>query len=182
LVTGGAGYVGSHACKALRGAGFLPVTYDNLERGHERLVRWGPLERGDIKERERLADVLRRHRPVAVMHFAAHSLVEESSREPALYYRNNVQGSLTLLEVMREEGIDCLVNSSSAAVYGQATTIPIPEESPPLPVNAYGALRPDRADKAQESNRSPPGCAVRTRGESCSRTAAPNPAPWAFSP
>src|SRR5438105_12611388 len=94
LVTGGAGYVGSHTCRAIKEAGFLPIAYDNLARGHRELVRFGPLEEGDIRDSRRLAEVFARHRPVAVMHFAALAYVGESVVEPWLYYNNNVIGSL----------------------------------------------------------------------------------------
>src|SRR5690606_30230164 len=94
LVTGGAGYIGSHACKALAAAGFAPVAFDNLSAGHSDAVRWGPFEQGDIGDRARLDEVLSRHRPVAVLHFAAHAYVGESVTDPAKYYRNNVAHSL----------------------------------------------------------------------------------------
>ena len=104
LVTGGAGYVGSHACKALAGAGYRPVVYDNLSRGHREAVRWGPLVEGDLHDRDRLGAALRSHRVSAVMHFAAFAYVGESVTDPELYYRNNVGGTLALLEAMREAG------------------------------------------------------------------------------
>src|SRR5581483_7773674 len=93
LVTGGAGYIGSHACKAIAARGFVPVTYDNLSRGHREAVKWGPLEVGDIGEPGRLRAVFERYQPVAVMHFAAFAYVGESVEQPLLYYRNNVAGS-----------------------------------------------------------------------------------------
>src|SRR5271169_2067211 len=92
LVTGGAGFVGSHACKALSHAGYLPVTFDNLERGHERAVKWGPLEQGDLRNEKDLQRVFEARRPWAVMHFAAYAYVGESTVEPAKYYDNNVNG------------------------------------------------------------------------------------------
>src|SRR5258708_181601 len=92
LVTGGAGFIGSHACKTLANKGFLPVTYDNLSRGHRNAVRWGPLEVGDITDRDRVRAVLEEFRPVGVMHFAAFADVGESIKDPLLYYRNNVAG------------------------------------------------------------------------------------------
>ena len=103
LVTGGAGYVGSHVCKALAAGGENPVTYDNLARGHEWAVKWGPLENGDLNDKERLRQVMRKHRPEAVIHFAAYAYVGESVTDPGLYYRNNVVGTLSLLEIMKEE-------------------------------------------------------------------------------
>ena len=102
LVTGGAGYIGSHTCKALRQAGFEPVTYDNLARGNAEAVKWGPLEVGDVTDRVRLREVMARHRPAAVVHFAALAYVGESNENPAAYYRNNVGGTAALLESIRE--------------------------------------------------------------------------------
>ena len=117
LVTGGAGYVGSHACKALAAAGHTPVTYDSLERGHDWAVKWGPLEAGELCDRARLAEVIANHRPTAVMHFAAYADVGESVAEPDKYYRNNVAGTLALLETMRDHDVALIVFSSSCAIY-----------------------------------------------------------------
>ena len=100
LVTGGAGYIGSHACKALARAGYRPVVYDDLRRGHDWAVQWGPLEQGDLLDRERLDAVIAHYRPEAVMHFAGYAYVGESIGDPGAYYRNNTFGSLTLLEAM----------------------------------------------------------------------------------
>ncbi|MGH6971082.1 MAG: NAD-dependent epimerase/dehydratase family protein, partial [Caulobacteraceae bacterium] len=119
LVTGGAGYIGSHTCKALAGAGHTPVTYDNLSRGFAHAVKWGPLEQGDILDAARLADVIARHRPDAVIHFAAFAYVGEAMDDPALYYRNNVVGTQSLLEAMRAGGVSRIVFSSSCTTYGQ---------------------------------------------------------------
>jgi UDP-arabinose 4-epimerase len=141
LVTGGAGYIGSHACKALARAGYLPVAYDNLSRGHRHAVRWGPLVEGEIEDRARLAAALRAHRASAVMHFAAFAYVAEAMADPALYYRNNLIGSLTLLDAMREEGVGRLVFSSSCVVYGIPDRTPILETTPARPVNPYGATK-----------------------------------------
>ncbi len=105
LVTGGAGYIGSNACKALYQAGYTPVSYDNLVYGHSRAVRWGPLEVGDINDRKRLDEVMEQYRPAAVMHFAAYAYVGESVQDPGKYYRNNVAGTLTLLEALHDHGI-----------------------------------------------------------------------------
>src|SRR5262245_40293027 len=104
LVTGGAGYIGSHACKALARAGYLPVSYDNLISGHQWAVKWGPFERGDILDRRRLNEAIAKHQPDAVMHFAAFASVNESVNDPGKYYRNNVAGSLTVFEAMRDNG------------------------------------------------------------------------------
>ena len=141
LVTGGAGYVGSHACKALARAGFLPVAYDNLSRGFAQAVKWGPLERGDLLDPERLAAVFAKHRPAAVIHFAAFAYVAESVADPAAYYRNNVVGTLTLLDTMRAAGVGRLVFSSSCATYGAAEQSPVTEETPQRPVSPYGATK-----------------------------------------
>ncbi len=141
LVTGGAGYIGSHACKALAQAGYLPVAYDNLSRGHRWAVKWGPFEQGDIADGQRLRAALLRYRPVAVMHFAAYAYVSESVQHPALYYRNNVAGSLNLLEAMRSAGTRALVFSSTCATYGVPDCLPIREDHPQRPLNPYGASK-----------------------------------------
>lgn len=141
LVTGGAGYIGSHACKALARAGYRPVSYDNLVYGHEWAVKWGPLERGDILDRARLDDVMARHKPDAVMHFAAFAYVGESVAEPAKYYRNNVAGSLALIEACRGHGVNSFVFSSTCATYGSPDKLPIGEDTPQRPINPYGASK-----------------------------------------
>lgn len=141
LVTGGAGYVGAHACKALARAGHEPVALDNLTQGRRSLVRWGPLEVGDVADPGCLDAVFRRHRPDAVMHFAAVASVAESVGNPGLYYRTNVGGTLSLLDAMRRHGVDALVFSSSCAVYGSPDVVPIVEEHPQAPVNPYGASK-----------------------------------------
>jgi UDP-glucose-4-epimerase GalE len=138
LVTGGAGYVGSHVCKALAAAGHTPVVYDNLGRGHREFVRWGPLEVGDVSDAARLDAVFARHRIDAVMHFAALAYVGESVGDPALYYRNNVGGTLELLEAMRRAGVRRLVFSSTCATYGVPERMPITEDLPQQPINPYG--------------------------------------------
>jgi UDP-arabinose 4-epimerase len=141
LVTGGAGYVGSHACKALAGSGFEPVALDNLVAGHDWAVKWGPFEQGDIGDRECLDALIERHSPVAVMHFAAFAYVGESVRDPGKYYRNNVAGTLTLLEAMRDHGVRHFIFSSTCATYGVPDRIPIPEDAPQAPINPYGASK-----------------------------------------
>lgn len=138
LVTGGAGYVGSHAAKALAAAGYLPVTVDNLCHGHRWMVRWGPLEEGDLLDRSFLDSTLAKWRPEAVLHFAGLISVGESVLDPGRYYQNNVTGSLNLLEAMRDGGVDRLVFSSTAAVYGAPDVVPIPETAAIRPVNPYG--------------------------------------------
>ena len=141
LVTGGAGYIGSHTCKALAAAGFMPVAYDNLVFGHEWAVKWGPLARGDILDRGRLEEVFRQYKPSAIVHFAAYAYVGESVEQPAKYYKNNVTGTLTLLEAMRDHGVEQMVYSSTCATYGRPQMIPIPEHHPQNPVNPYGASK-----------------------------------------
>lgn len=141
LVTGGAGYIGSHACKALAKSGYTPVTYDNLVYGHEWAVRWGPLERGDILDRSRLSEVIAAYKPGAIMHFGAFAYVGESVSDPGKYYRNNVMGSLNLLEVARDHGIDSFVFSSTCATYGVPSKLPITEDTPQNPINPYGATK-----------------------------------------
>jgi UDP-arabinose 4-epimerase len=141
LVTGGAGYIGSHACKALAQAGYVPVTYDNLSRGNRHAVRWGPFVEGDVGDRAAVVAALRAHGVSAVMHFAAFAYVGESGTEPALYYRNNVVGTLTLLDAMREAGVDCIVFSSTCATYGLPDAMPIAETTPQRPVNSYGETK-----------------------------------------
>jgi UDP-arabinose 4-epimerase len=138
LVTGGAGYIGSHAAKALARAGYEPVSYDNLGRGHREAVRWGPLVEGDLADRALLVATLRRFKIAAVMHFAAFAYVGESVQQPELYFRNNVANSLTLLEAMGEAGVRDIVFSSTCATYGLPETMPIAEDTPQHPVNPYG--------------------------------------------
>lgn len=138
LVTGGAGYVGSHAASALSVAGLVPITYDNLSRGHRDHVRFGPLEEGDILDEVRLVEVMNEYRPAAVMHFAALAYVGESVEAPLDYYRNNFAGALTLLGAMRTCGIERFVFSSTCAVYGTPETQPMAETLPLAPINPYG--------------------------------------------
>jgi UDP-arabinose 4-epimerase len=141
LVTGGAGYIGSHTCKALRAAGYTPVTFDNLVYGHAEAVRWGVLERGDIGDRARLDAVISDHAPTAIVHFAAYAYVGESVTDPGKYYRNNVAGTLTLLEAARDHGIGRFIFSSTCATYGVPSEIPIVETTPQAPINPYGASK-----------------------------------------
>lgn len=138
LVTGGAGYIGSHACKSLAEAGFEPVVYDNLVYGHEWAVKWGPLIKGDLFDGDRLSQVFAEHTPVAVMHFAAYAYVGESVSNPAKYYQNNVVGTLTLLEQMRRAQVSNIVFSSTCATYGIPETVPITEDQRQAPINPYG--------------------------------------------
>jgi UDP-arabinose 4-epimerase len=141
LVVGGAGYVGSHACKALAEAGYKPVTLDNLRTGHADAVKWGPLVEADFGNVERVRQTVREHAITAAMHFGALSLVAESVAEPARYYANNVAGTLRLLEALGAEGVGRIVFSSSAAVYGEASADPIPEDAALNPINPYGETK-----------------------------------------
>lgn len=138
LVTGGAGYIGSHACKALKKAGYLPVVFDNLVYGHEEDVRWGPFVKGDITDRSAIDKVLHEQKPIGVVHFAGYAYVGESVTNPGKYYRNNIVGSLTLLEAMRDNQVKNLVFSSTCAVYGIPVQVPIPENHSFDPINPYG--------------------------------------------
>ena len=138
LVTGGAGYIGSHVCKALAACGYEPVTYDNLSRSNRWAVKWGPLEEGEIADGTRLRAVLDRYQPVAVIHFAAFAYVGESVEQPLLYYKNNVGGSAALFRAIIETRTIPVVFSSTCAIYGVPEQIPIPEEHPQRPINPYG--------------------------------------------
>jgi UDP-arabinose 4-epimerase len=141
LVTGGAGYIGSHACKALARAGYVPVVFDNLSRGHSEAVRWGPFVKGDLADREQLLDAMAVHGVTAVMHFAAFAFVGESVADPAVYYRNNFVGTLSLLDAMREARVDNIVFSSTCATYGIPAGTLISETAPQLPINPYGETK-----------------------------------------
>ena len=141
LVTGGAGYIGSHACKALARAGFVPVTFDNLCTGWRDAVRFGPFEEGDLADSSRLADVFDRWRPVAVMHFAALSLVGDSMRDPGRYWRANVLGALNLIEAAVAAGCLDFVFSSTCATYGDQDGVVLTEDTPQAPINAYGGSK-----------------------------------------
>ncbi len=140
LVTGGAGYIGAHACRALVRSGFRPVVYDNMSTGHRQFVA-GELVVGDLLDKEKLARTFAAHDVAAVMHFAAASLVGESMADPEKYYINNVTGTLSLLEAMRRAGCKRLVFSSTGAVYGQADSKAISEDFACAPINPYGASK-----------------------------------------
>ena len=141
LVTGGAGYIGAHACKFLGEAGFVPVCFDNLSTGHRGFVRWGPLVEGDLLDPPALRAAIEEYRPVAILHFAANALVGESVADPAKYYRNNTLGSFNLIEAARAAGIGHFVFSSTCASYGIPSVVPIPEDHPQVPINAYGSSK-----------------------------------------
>ena len=141
LVTGGAGYIGSHAAKALRQAGFSVVVYDNLAAGHRAAAKFGDFVEGDIADTTAVREALRSHDIFAVMHFAALLDVGESVREPARYYRNNVTGALSVLEAMAAESVKYFVFSSTCATYGEPVETPITEAHPQKPINSYGETK-----------------------------------------
>ena len=141
LVTGGAGYIGSHACRALAAAGHVPVTYDNLSTGHKWAVKWGPLVVGDLSDAASLRKTIRQYDVQAVLHFAAHSLVGESTQRPRKYYRNNLVNTLNLLDAMLDTGVRRIVLSSTCAVYGEPQTEILHEMHPTQPVNPYGETK-----------------------------------------
>ena len=141
LVTGGAGFIGSHTAKLLSRSNVEPVVYDNLTTGNRSAVRWGPLVQGDILDTSHLAKTLARFEPDAVIHFAASAYVGESVEDPSKYYRNNVTGTLSLLNACREAKIDKIIFSSSCATYGVPAILPINEATPQTPVNPYGRTK-----------------------------------------
>ncbi|MGY5811242.1 UDP-glucose 4-epimerase GalE [Rhizobium sp. LEGMi198b] len=141
LVAGGAGYIGSHTAKLLRSQDIEPIVFDNLVTGHRSSVRWGPFVHGDILDTSSLARTLLQYKPDAVVHFAASAYVGESVEDPAKYYRNNVGGTLSLLDACRHAGIDKVIFSSSCATYGVPESLPITETTPQLPINPYGRTK-----------------------------------------
>lgn len=141
LVTGGAGYIGSHACKALAEKGYEPVVFDNLVYGHEHAVKWGPLIQGNLEDNDAVRSVLREYTPEAVIHFAAYAYVGESVENPRKYYANNVTGTQSLVNAMLDEGIKNLVFSSTCATYGQPDELPIKETTTQSPINPYGRTK-----------------------------------------
>ncbi|MHA3980125.1 UDP-glucose 4-epimerase GalE [Halovulum sp. GXIMD14794] len=141
LVTGGAGFVGSHCAKTLAKQGFRPVVYDDLRRGNAWAVRWGPHVAAPLEDKDALLTAMRTHNVVAVMHFAAYAYVGESMSDPSAYFRNNVANAINVLDAMREAEVDSLVISSTCATYGEPDSIPIHEEMPQAPVNPYGSSK-----------------------------------------
>jgi UDP-glucose 4-epimerase len=141
LVTGGAGYIGSHACKALSRAGFTPVAFDNLSTGWAEAVKFGPLFQGDLMDRASLDAAFAQYQPIAVMHFAALSLVGESMTNPGKYWRINVNGSLNLIEAAVAAQVRNFVFSSTCATYGDMDGVKLDEDTPQLPINAYGGSK-----------------------------------------
>ena len=138
LVTGGAGYIGAHACQALHQAGLTPVVYDDLSSGHRDFVKWGEFVEGSIADAAKLTETFKRFKPQAVLHFAASALVAESVSNPLKYYQNNVAGTVNLLQTLVEQECRNIVFSSTCAIYGNPTRIPITENESPKPIQAYG--------------------------------------------
>jgi UDP-glucose 4-epimerase len=138
LVTGGAGYVGSHTCLRLCEAGYKPVVYDNLSNGHAEFVQWGPLVEGDIRDSDKLDATFAEYQPVAVLHFAALIEVGESVKRPGAFYDNNVRGAVTLIEAARRAGVNTMVFSSTCATYGDPERVPMDETHRQEPLNPYG--------------------------------------------
>ena len=141
IVTGGAGYIGSHACKALHNAGYTPVTVDNLSTGWSEAVKFGPFEEVDLLDRTKLDQVFKLYQPHAVMHFAAFSQVGESVDDPIKYWRNNVMGSLNLFQACAEHGCERIIFSSTCATYGDHDNVVLTEASDQRPLNAYGSSK-----------------------------------------
>lgn len=141
LVTGGAGYIGAHACKALSRAGFIPVAYDNFSTGWREAVKFGPVVEGDLLDSAAIDAAFSQYRPVAVMHFAAMSLVGESMSDPAKYWRANINGALNLAQAAVKAGCLNFVFSSTCASYGDQDNVLLTEDTPQRPINAYGASK-----------------------------------------
>lgn len=153
-MTGGAGYIGSHACKALRNAGYRPITVDNLSTGWSGAVKFGPFERVDLLDRDEVIQVFKKYQPCAVMHFAAFSQVGESVEDPAKYWRNNVVGSLNLFEACEEHGCQNIILSSTCATYGDHDNVVLTEFSEQRPVNAYGSSKRAVEEMLQQISKS----------------------------
>jgi UDP-glucose 4-epimerase/UDP-arabinose 4-epimerase len=141
LVAGGAGYIGAQTCKALAGAGFLPVVLDDLSTGYAPSVQWGPFHQGSLRDRALVDQLVRQYRVKGAIHFAAFSIVGESVTNPLKYYDNNVGAAVAFTQGLVEAGVEAFVFSSTAAVYGVPTTTPIPETHPTVPINPYGASK-----------------------------------------
>ncbi|MEK1897387.1 MAG: UDP-glucose 4-epimerase GalE [Rhizobium sp.] len=141
LVVGGAGYIGSHTCLDLANKGFKPIVFDNFSNGHREFVKWGPAEEGDIRDRARLDEVLAKHKPAAILHFAALIEVGESVKDPVAFYENNVIGTLTLLAAAQAAGVKAFVFSSTCATYGLPQSVPLDETHRQVPINPYGRTK-----------------------------------------
>lgn len=138
LVTGGAGYIGSHTCKALAAAGYTPIVLDNLSAGHRWAVKWGPLVVADIADRAQVSQTIKEYGVQAVIHFAAHAYVGESILHPRKYFDNNVTKTLALLDTLLDASLTKMVFSSSCSTYGVPQELPITEDHPQQPINPYG--------------------------------------------
>ncbi|TPL65896.1 UDP-glucose 4-epimerase GalE [Mesorhizobium sp. B2-3-15] len=141
LVTGGAGFIGSHTCKLLAAAGYLPVAFDNMSRGNRKSVAWGPLVVGDIRDRDALRAAIEAYRPASIIHFAALAYVGESVNQPAEYYSTNVTGTIAVLDAARAHSIENIIFSSSCATYGVPEALPIRETSSQNPISPYGRTK-----------------------------------------
>ncbi len=141
FVAGGAGYIGAHTCKALHAAGYLPVTLDSLVTGYEAAVQWGPLVKADLRDKTAILAAIKQYDIKAAIHFAAFSLVGESTKDPAKYYDNNVGAATAFVSSLVEGGVEAVVFSSTAAVYGVPSVSPIPEDHVLAPINPYGASK-----------------------------------------
>lgn len=141
LVSGGAGYIGSHTCKILSESGFVPVVYDDLRRGNRWSVRWGPFVRAALEDKETLARTMEAFQIAAVIHFAAYAYVEESMKDPSIYFNNNLLATLNLFDAMAQSGVKSMVISSTCATYGTPRHLPIGENAALKPVNPYGASK-----------------------------------------
>src|SRR5690348_15742512 len=141
LVTGGAGYIGSHTCKALAAAGYLPIVLDDMSMGHHWAVRWGPLIQADVADKEQVSQAIDRYAIRAVIHFAARAYVGESMSKPRDYFETNVAKTLALFDAFLESGVENVVFSSSCATYGIPQELPIREDHPQEPINPYGASK-----------------------------------------
>ncbi|RWF49467.1 MAG: UDP-glucose 4-epimerase GalE [Mesorhizobium sp.] len=141
LVTGGAGFIGSHTCKLLAAAGYLPVAFDNLSRGNEKSVAWGPLVVGDIRDHAAMQAAIATYQPTAVIHFAALAYVGESVQQPAEYYSTNVAGTIAVLDAARAHAIENIIFSSSCATYGVPEALPVRESSSQNPISPYGRTK-----------------------------------------
>ena len=141
IVTGGAGYIGSHVCKKLYQDGYNPISIDNLSRGNKTLVKWGPLYVQDIRDYQKIKKIINEHMPIGVIHLAAFAYVDESIRRPLMYYDNNIQGGFSLIRAMIDCDVKKMVYSSSCSVYGIPENVPISEDCKLGPINPYGKTK-----------------------------------------
>ena len=141
LVTGGAGYIGSHTCLNLSQKGFVPIVFDNLLNGHREFVQWGPFEQGDVRDRERLDQIFLKYKPAAIVHFAGLIEVGQSTVDPVAFFESNVSGSLALFAAAMRADVDKVVFSSTCATYGVPHGVPIREDHPQKPINPYGTSK-----------------------------------------